>query len=193
MTNPLPTISPEEYLIRDRANAYKSEYCQGHMYAMAGASDPHNVINENISGALFGKLRSKGCRAASSDQRIYAPLDPFFAYPDTVVTCGSKRFAGESKDTLLNPVIIFEILSPSTRDYDLCLKFGMYRTILTLKEYVCIEQNEVHVYHWVQEEWGAWSRDKREYTALSDSIRLESVGIEVSVEELYLDVNVEPE
>ena len=88
----LPTISPEDYLIRDRANAYKSEYCFGHMYPMAGASDRHNVINSNINGALFSRLRQKGCRAASSDQRIYANQTPFFAYPDTLVTCGEKQF-----------------------------------------------------------------------------------------------------
>ncbi len=124
----LPTISPEDYLLRDRANAYKSEYCLGHMYAMAGASDRHNVINSNINGALFSRLREKGCRAPSSDQRIYANQTPFFAYPDTVVTCGEKQFLpDQNKDTLVNPLLIFEVLSESTREYDLGLKFAMYK------------------------------------------------------------------
>ena len=130
----LPTISPEDYLVRDRANAYKSEYCLGHMYARPGASDRPNVINSNINGALFAQFRNKGCRAASSDQRIYAHMTPFFAYPDTVVTCGGKQFLpDQSEDTLMNPVLIFEVLSDSTRVYDLGLKFAMYKTFTRIR------------------------------------------------------------
>jgi Uma2 family endonuclease len=180
----LPTIAPEEYLIRDRANAYKSEYCQGHMYAMAGASDRHNVIKANINGALFPLLREKGCRAAASDQRIYANQTPFFAYPDTVVTCGEKQFLpDEAKDTLVNPVLIFEVLSESTREYDLGLKFAMYKTIPSLREFVAVEQSAVHVYHW-QLVAGEWVKSDA-----TDKIVLSSIGgISLELAELYLDV-----
>jgi Uma2 family endonuclease len=181
----LPTISPEDYLIRDRANAYKSEYCLGHMYAMAGASDRHNVINSNINGALFSRLREKGCRAASSDQRIYANQTPFFAYPDTVVTCGEKQFLpDQSEDTLVNPVLIFEVLSESTREYDLGLKFAMYKTIPSFREFVALEQTAIQVHHW-RLVAGEWVKSDA-----SDKIVLSSVGgISLSVADLYLDVS----
>jgi Uma2 family endonuclease len=186
----LPTISPEEYLIRDRANAYKSEYCLGRMYAMAGASDRHNVINTNINAALFVKLREIGCRPASSDQRVYAHARPFFAYPDTVVTCGPKEFLpDERKDTLVNPVLIFEVLSDSTREYDLGLKFAMYKTIPSLREYIAIEHDSVHIYHWESVSSAEWT--KREYASVRDTISLLSVGIDLPVEDVYLDAFVE--
>ena len=180
----LPTISPEDYLIRDRANAYKSEYWLGHMYAMAGASDRHNVINANINGALFSQLREKGCRAASSDQRIYAQQTPFFAYPDTVVTCGEKQFLpDQNKDTLVNPVLIFEVLSDSTREYDLGLKFAMYKTIPSLREFVAVEQSAVYVHHW-ELVVGEWVKAEA-----MEKIVLSSVGgISLSLADVYLDV-----
>ena len=180
----LPTISPEDYLIRDRANAYKSEYCLGHMYAMAGASDRHNVINSNINGTLFSQLREKGCRAASSDQRIYANQTPFFAYPDTVVTCGEKQFLpDQSKDTLLNPVLIFEVLSESTREYDLGLKFAMYKTIPSFREFIAVEQSAILVHHW-ELLAGEWVQSDA-----TDKMVLSSVGgISLSLADLYLDV-----
>jgi Uma2 family endonuclease len=184
----LPTISPEDYLIRDRANAYKSEYCLGHMYAMAGPSDRHNVINANINGALFSQLRDKGCRAAASDQRIYANQTPFFAYPDTVVTCGEKQFLpdqnpGQNKDTLVNPVLIFEVLSDSTRDYDLGLKFAMYKTIPSFREFVAVEQSAIYLHHW-QLMAGEWVKSDA-----TDKISLSSIGgISLSVADIYLDV-----
>lgn len=180
----LPTISAEDYLIRDRANAYKSEYCLGHMYAMAGASDRHNVINSNINGALFSELRKRGCRTASSDQRVYAHLTPFFAYPDTVVTCGEKQFlADQNKDTLTNPVLIFEVLSDSTREYDLGLKFAMYKTIPSFREFVAVEQSAVDVHHWELIS-GEWVKSNA-----GDMIVLSSVGgITLTLSDLYLDV-----
>ena len=180
----LPTISPEDYLIRDRANAYKSEYCLGHMYAVAGASDRHSVINSNINGALFSELRKKGCRTASSDQRIYANLTPFFAYPDTVVTSGEKQFLpDQNKDTLMNPVLIFEVLSDSTREYDLRLKFAMYKTIPSFREFVAVEQSAIHVHHW-ELTTGEWVQSDA-----NDKIVLSSVGgISLSLSDLYLDV-----
>lgn len=180
----LPTISPEDYLIRDRANAYKSEYCLGHMYAMAGASNRHNIINSNISGVLFSELRQNGCRAVSSDQRIYANRTPFFAYPDTVVTCDEAQFLpDQTKDTLTNPVLIFEVLSDPTREYDLGLKFAMYNTIPSLREFVAVEQNSIQVHHW-ELIAGEWVQSDAE-----DGIVLSSVGgISLAFSDLYLDV-----
>ena len=151
---------------------------------MAGASDRHNVINANINGALFSQLRERGCRAAASDQRIYANQTPFFAYPDTVVTCGEKQFLpDQNKDTLVNPVLIFEVLSDSTRDYDLGLKFAMYKTIPSLREFVAVEQSAIYVHHW-QLIAGEWVKSDA-----ADKIALSSIGgISLSLADLYLDV-----
>jgi Uma2 family endonuclease len=147
-----------------------------------GASDRHNVINSNINGALFSQLRKLGCRAASSDQRIYANLTPFFAYPDTVVTFGKKQFLpDQNKDTLMNPVLIFEVLSDSTREHDLGLKFAMYKTIPSFREFVAVEQSAIQVHHW-ELIMGEWVKSDAQ-----DRIVLSSAGgISLALSDLYL-------
>jgi Uma2 family endonuclease len=154
------------------------------MYARPGASDRPNVINSNINGALFAQFRNKGCRAASSDQRIYAHMTPFFAYPDTVVTCGGKQFLpDQSEDTLMNPVLIFEVLSDSTREYDPGLKFAMYKTIPSFREFVAVEQSAIQVHHW-ELIAGEWVKSDA-----ADKVVLSSVGgISLSLSDVYLDV-----
>ena len=186
-THPLPKISQAEYLDRERSAQHRSEYIFGQMYAMAGASLRHNRINRNVLASLTSVLA--GCEAVSADQRVYSPKNPFFAYPDTLVYCGEPELMpDEFKDTLMNPRMIVEVLSDSTRDYDLGLKFEMYKDIPSLRDYLTVESNSVCVHHFRLEESGRWNDDKLlsldrviQFSSLTGALPLSAVyrGIEI--------------
>ena len=109
-------VSPDEYLRLERAAEFKSEYLNGEIVPMAGASTNHNLIKENVSFHINLSIRSngKGCRVVSSDQRVYVPTTSLYAYPDIVVICGPNQYHSEVDDTLTNPMMLVEVLSPST-------------------------------------------------------------------------------
>jgi len=113
----------------------KSEYFKGEIFAMSGASLAHNKITENLKGFLYMNLKGKGCKAYGSDLRLHIPSNTLYTYPDTSVVCGKEQLLDERFDTLLNPVFIAEIPSPSTADYDIGGRFALYQSIESLKEY----------------------------------------------------------
>ena len=125
-------ITSEEYLALERAAEYRSEYFNGEIFAMAGVSHDHIRICMSLTGALYTPFRGGSCRAYQSDLRLKVSPTGLYTYPDIVVVCGSPRFDDEMGDTLLNPTIIIEVLSPSTESYDRGEKFAHYRTIQTL-------------------------------------------------------------
>jgi Uma2 family endonuclease len=105
--------TPQEYLEIDRAAEFKSEYFAGEIVAMAGARENHNIITVNLTTELRTRLRGGPCRPFSADMRVSAGAGGLYAYPDVVVVCGERRFADERRDVLLNPTVIFEVLSPN--------------------------------------------------------------------------------
>src|SRR5438132_1113204 len=111
-------LTPEEYLAIERAAEFRSEYYQGLMYAMAGGSPSHSWIIGNTAGELRSALKRGPCRVSSTDLRIRVSAKGLYTYPDVVVVCGEPRFADDQKDTLLNPIVLIEVLSPSTEAYD---------------------------------------------------------------------------
>jgi Uma2 family endonuclease len=140
---PKPYITEEAYLAEERRSSVKHEYYNGSVYAMAGASERHNLIAINIAASLHGQLRGKGCRVYPSDMRLKIVKTALNTYPDFAIVCGQSEFTDPVKrDTLLNPIIIIEILSPSTERYDRGMKFQHYRTIPSLKEYILVSQND---------------------------------------------------
>ena len=153
---PRTGISVEEYLEFERASAEKHEYRAGAIVAMAGASYAHNLIVMNMGASLHTRLRGKSCRVLPSDLRVSVPASRLFTYPDLTVVCGPPRFSDDRQDTLLNPQIIIEVLSPSTGDYDRGLKFRHYRSIESLREYVLIEQDSRRIEHSVRQANDRW-------------------------------------
>ena len=117
-SQPKAFLTPEEYLALERKAEYKSEYFQGEMFALAGATSEHNTIAGNIFGKLRQQLKAKPCRAYISDMRVRIPVTGLYTYPDVIVVCGEPRFDDEYSDTLLNPTVLVEVLSPSTESYD---------------------------------------------------------------------------
>lgn len=180
-------ISPEEYLQRERASTRdKHEYLDGWVIRMPGASLPHNLIVSNLNRELHAPLRTKGCRAVTSDLRVVLPSIDAYAYPDVVLYCGEPNLEGEQMDTLHNPQIIVEVLSESTMDYDRSEKFTRYRHLETLREYVLVAQDRPHVEHYVRQKDESWIFTETD--GLDATITLPSVDADLLLTEIYLDV-----
>ena len=124
-----PYIPPEDYLEIERAATCKSEYSNGEMWAMAGATESHIVIVSNLVRELGNQLKGRPCRVYSNDMRVQVDATGLYTYPDVILVCGERRFLDEPRDTLLNPLVIIEVLSPSTADYDRGAKFAHYRQL----------------------------------------------------------------
>ncbi len=128
-TQPKSFLTPEQYLEIDRQAERKSEYWQGEMFAMSGAAEPHNLILPNIIVQIHPQLRTRDCRTYSNDMRVRVSTTGLYTYPDMVVVCGAPQFLDARRDTLLNPTLIVEVLSPSTEAYDRGRKFEHYQSI----------------------------------------------------------------
>ena len=146
-------LTPEEYIAFERkalpdGEIIRYEYINGELIAMSGASRAHNLITGNIFGELRTQLRSSGCETYMSDMRVSTPTTTSYFYPDVVVVCEEPRFEDDVFDTLLNPIILVEGLSPSTEVYDRREKFAHYRQLPSLQEYTLVAQDKVLVKHY---------------------------------------------
>jgi len=180
---PKPCITPAEYLAIDRKAEYKSEYFNGEMLAMSGASERHVSIVANVMYLLVGQLKGRPCKAYASDMRVKVSPTGLYTYPDVVVVCDQPQFADEQRDTLLNPTLIVEVLSESTKDYDRGEKFEHYRTLPSLSEYVLIAQDKYHVEHFVRQPDNRWLLS--ETNLLEDTIHLSSIACDLALAEVY--------
>jgi Uma2 family endonuclease len=181
-----PYVTPDEYLARERAAEYKSEYWDGEIVAMSGAPEPHVLITGNIFSALHTKLRGTECRPYVSDMRVQFDHANKTAYPDVSVVCGECRFKDERNDVLLNPSVVVEVLSPSTERHDRGKKKDGYRLIPSLREYLFVVQKEPRVEHYRREADGRWSCTVIQ--RMVDEVRLESLGCALAMAEIYQDV-----
>jgi Uma2 family endonuclease len=176
-------ISPTEYLELERKAEYKSEYFQGEMFAMPGASRWHGLIVTNLVGELRQQLKARPCIACANNLRIRVSPNGLYTYPDVLVICGDAQFADDQEDTVLNPILIIEVLSDSTRDYDRGEKFQHYRTLPSLREYLTIAQHAPHIEHCIRQPEDRWLLT--EFSDLSQNIQLASIGCVLSLTEVY--------
>lgn len=181
-------LTPEQYLAMERKSEVKHEYDRGRIIAMAGASREHNLIALNVASAIHIGLRDRPCEAYAGDMRVRVE-DGRYVYPDVVVACGEPRFEDGEVDTLLNPTLIVEILSPSTEDRDLGRKLNQYKTIESLQEIVIINQDEVRIKLYTKRQ-GNWVPS--ELDDLAATLRLESIGCGVPLREVYARVKASP-
>jgi Uma2 family endonuclease len=154
----LSLLTPAEYLAIERKSEIRSEYIGGRMYAMSGAGSwhslnagngrRHSLIAGNVFGAMWSQIRGKGCEAHMNDMRVKVSPTGLYTYPDIVAVCGEARFEDAEIDTLLNPTVIVEVLSPSTEAYDRGEKFANYRRVDTLREYVLVAQDKIRIEHY---------------------------------------------
>ena len=180
-------LTPEEYLAFERKATTKHEYLNGQIVAMSGASFAHNFITVNIATHLNIQLMDGECRVATSDMRVkVTEIDSYF-YPDVVVVCGEPVPEDNVFDTLLNPTVIVEVLSPSTETYDRGEKFEHYQQIASLKDYILISQDKVHIEHYCRQETG-WLQT--EFAELEDVLSLRSIDCELRLQDVYRRVEV---
>jgi Uma2 family endonuclease len=177
------TFTPDEYLVIERQAETRSEFVDGEIYAMAGASLAHVTINANLAGEIYVRLKGTPCRGMSQDMKVRAGTDRLFTYPDHIIVYGETRFRDTETDVLLNPLVIFEILSPSPEQYDRVTKFDQYKQIDSLREYVLIAQDQPRVEHYVRADDGSWRR--MELTGLDAVLTLESAPAAVPLADLY--------
>jgi Uma2 family endonuclease len=187
MTTLAPKISVEEYLARERQAEIRSEYLAGQIVTMSGASLSHTRIVTNILKELADCLAEKDCEIVAVDMRVHIPACDRYVYPDLVIICGVPVLKeDEYLDTLLNPTVIIEVLSPSTSDYDRNNKARCYFTLPSLQSYYLIPQNrEEPIEVFTRQAEYRW-----ELTLIQNvgTERVEIAGCEVAVEEIYRKV-----
>jgi Uma2 family endonuclease len=181
--------TPEEYLALEREAPHKSEYHQGEIFAMAGASPAHNIIVANLLRELGNQLKGGPCIPFASDLRVKIERTGLYTYPDVTILCGEARFDDERRDTLLNPTVIVEVLSESTKNYDRGVKFGHYRTLDSLKDYLIIDQEKPHAELHRPQADGTWSI--RDFDGLEMVVPLASINCQVTLSEIYEKVGFE--
>lgn len=179
-------VTPEEYIAAERRAEYKSEYFDGEVFAMSGASRQHNLIVTNVVAELHRQLKQSACEVYPNDMRVQIPTTPNYFYPDAIVACEKPQFADNHFDTLLNPTVVVEVLSPSTELYDRGRKFEQYRKIASLQEYLLIAQDEYLVERYVRQPDNDWLLS--EFNRVEDVVHLASVKCDLALGEIYRKV-----
>lgn len=174
--------TPEEYLEAERKAETKSEYINGRIYAMAGASRAHNTLTVNVGGLLFGQLRGNPCQPFWQDMRVQINETGLYTYPDVIVACEPLQF-DEQEDTLLNPRVIIEVLSPTTEAYDRGEKFAHYRRRESLTDYILIAQDRMQIEHFHRQENGDWLLHVVEQP--DEVLTMASINCQLVVSEVY--------
>jgi Uma2 family endonuclease len=186
---PPKTYTEEEYLALERAAPYKSEFHDGCIYAMTGASRKHNLVSGNIYGELRNQLKGRPCEAYINDMRVKAAEARGYYYPDIAVVCGSPELEDEHGDTLLNPTVLIEVLSPSTASYDRSGKFANYRKIASLREYLLVAQDQPRIERYARQ-GEAWLLTETE--GLEAAVAIASIGCVLALREVYDRVLADP-
>lgn len=180
-------ISVTEYIEGENLSEIRHEYIYGEVYAMAGASDRHNIINGNIFGNLWNHLRNARCQAFSENMKLRADEQTFY-YPDVMVDCEKVPPSAFYRE---KPVLLVEVLSPSTERIDRNEKLTVYKTIPTLIEYLIVSQEKMSVEVHRKIENGEWQTEF--YDEINDEIRLDSIDFNLSLSEIYRRVDLAPQ
>ncbi|SLM28818.1 conserved hypothetical protein [Desulfamplus magnetovallimortis] len=182
------SVTPEEYLEFERNSGIRHEYFEGEIFAMVGARKNHNLINTNIIMELGSKLKASGsfCKVFSNDMRVKVQENGKYTYPDIAVACNKIDFEDDKLDTLLNPVVIFEILSNSTEAYDRGIKFQHYQLIPSLQEYILVSQYNSIAEVYSRGKDGSWQYTAK--TEMAQVIKIKSINCELSLSDIYWDI-----
>lgn len=182
-SNPKIRLTPEEYLALERKAEFRSEYLAGETFAMAGAGERHSMIVTNIGSEISRQFKGRPGKNYSNAMRVRVPATDLFAYPDIVAVCGETRFDDEHNDTLLNPTLIVEVLSPSTEAYDRGEKFWHYRQLESLAEYLLVAQDRHRIEHYVRQAGSQWLLS--ESNSLNGTVDLRSIDCRLALAEVY--------
>lgn len=177
-----PRYTSQQYLELERKADYKSEYINGHIIAMSGASRQHNLITGNVFREVSQQLRGRPCEAYINDMRVKVSHTGLYTYPDVVIACGEIQFEDAETDTLLTPTVIVEVLSPSTEAYDRGEKFAHYRRLASLQEYLLVAQDKVRIERYVRQ-GDQWILS--EVSDLNDTLHLAAVDCTIALQDIY--------
>lgn len=183
--------TPEEYLELEEQAEFKNEYLDGEIVPMAGATANHNILTGKFHARILLALEDLNYAVFMSDMRLWIPSYRRYTYPDVMMVDGEPIFTDEKQTAIINPCLIVEILSRSTKDYDKTDKFKKYRSIASFREYVLISQTSYNVEQYTKQEDGRWLLT--EYLEEDSILKLESVNFEIALKDLYKRVNVDLE
>jgi Uma2 family endonuclease len=189
-TKPLPYVTPAQYLEYDRKSETPNEYLYGEIFPIESASPWHSLISGNVLSGLKTRLFNSPCRVFNTGLRVSLDPKKGYVYPDVTVVCGQLQYLDAEEDTILNAKIAVEILSPSTRDYDLGGKARLYWNVPTLTDLIFIEQSKVGVEYWTRRPDGKWDRTLLE--SIGESLKIESSNCEIPLTEIYAGVELPP-
>jgi Uma2 family endonuclease len=175
----------DDYYAVEETSSVRHEYYAGEIFAMAGSSVNHNHISANLLAALRTGLRDSGCSAFGNDLRLQTP-GGLYTYPDVMVICGQIELTRDRPDTVMNPVLLVEVLSEATREYDRGEKFALYKEIPTLKDYVLIEQEQILVQHYWRSAQGMWTLDTVD--SLGATLSPHAIAVPLPLAEIYRSV-----
>ncbi len=181
-------ISIEEYLEMENAAVEKHEFYKGEVFAMSGAKLAHNEICVNLLVTLKNKLKGKSCKPYNSDQRIHIPSNTLFTYPDISIICGEVITLNNDEYNALNPTVIIEVLSKSTKNYDRGEKFKLYRDIKTLKEYILVDSESLHIEAFRLNKNNHWELE--EYNNANNYLEIKAIDESVLIAEIYEGVKL---
>lgn len=177
-------FTPEDYLNFEREGNSRHEFIDGEIYQMAGESLSHSRVCVNLSGEVRNKLKGKSCEPLSPNMKVRTSTASLFSYPDLTIVCGEPQFHDSKKDVLINPQVIFEVLSPSTEIYDRTTKFQKYRMgSETLTDYILVSQDKPFVEHFTKQADGNWIY--RSYGEIEEVLRIETIECDLSLREIY--------
>lgn len=176
-------LTVEEYFALDEAAERKSEFYDGEMFLMAGASREHNILSRNLTGELFARLKGSPCQVFVSDLRVKVTHTGLYTYPDLLIVCGTPEYAAENRNTLTNPKIVIEVLSDSTERYDRTTKFRHYKQLPSVQEYVLVSQDEPLIERFHRQDDGTWAQ--AEFVGLEAELALVTVPVRIPLAEVY--------
>lgn len=176
-------ITAAEYLARERAAEFKSEFYDGEIFAMAGASLLHNRVSANLSVEIGSQLKKGPCQSFTGDLKVYVERTGNFFYPDLVVVCGPVEVHDGKTDVIVNPTLLVEVLSPSTESFDRGMKFLNYQRIPSLKEYLIVAQDRPLVQRYVRQDDNGWLLTS--FEELDATVELKSVPVSISLSDVY--------
>lgn len=189
-SSPITKVTAEEYLALDRAAEFRSEFLDGEIVAMSGGSMRHSGIKMNLAMEIGTSLRGTSCRAFDSDLRVRVS-SRMYTYPDLTVVCGKPLLADDRQDILLNPKVIFEVLSPSTEYHDRGVKFRRYREIESLTDYVLVDQDQARIEQFTRGDAHTWTF--RDYQSPGELLLIESIGVSIPISRIYEEIELTPE
>lgn len=179
----------EEYLAMEEAATEKHEYYKGEIFAMSGPKMPHNIIFRNLFVGLANKLNGKRCQPFGSDMRVHIEANTLFTYPDISIICGKPETLNNDNWNVVNPAVIIEILSPSTKNYDRGEKFKLYRDIPTLKEYILVDSENIHIEIFRLNQSNHWELE--EYSSSEEALHIRTINENISIADIYNGVEWE--